>query len=88
MDAPDAGADLPLSSANGICPEVPAHLTIRILIAEAGSVEGLSQQEILAVETRCGPLLRAAKVKSRTEAGMPGQESAEIQMGIDKDLAV
>lgn len=52
VDAPDTGADVPLSSANGICLEVPAHLTIRILIAEAGSVEGLAQQEILAVETR------------------------------------
>lgn len=57
VDAPDAGADLPLSRANGICLEVPAQLTIRFLVAEAGSVEGVSQQEILGVETRCGPLL-------------------------------
>ncbi|XP_028621873.1 tectonic-2 [Grammomys surdaster] len=52
VDAPDTGADLPLSSANGMCPEVPAHLSMRILTAEAGSVEGVAQQEILAVETR------------------------------------
>ncbi|XP_036028342.1 tectonic-2 [Onychomys torridus] len=52
VDAPDTGADLPLSSANGICLEVPAQLTIRILVAEAGSVEGVPQQEILGVETR------------------------------------
>lgn len=52
VDAPETGADLPLSSANGICPEVPAQLTIRILIAEAGSVEGVAQHEILGMETR------------------------------------
>lgn len=52
VDAPDAGADLPLSSANGMCPEVPTHVTIRILTAEAGAVEGEAQREILAVETR------------------------------------
>ncbi|XP_051017402.1 tectonic-2 [Acomys russatus] len=52
VDAPDTGADLPPSSANSICLEVPAQLTIRILTAEAGSVEGVPQQEILAVETR------------------------------------
>ncbi|KAL6081615.1 hypothetical protein STEG23_007830 [Scotinomys teguina] len=52
VDAPDPGAHLPVSSANGICPEVPAQLTIRILFAEAGSVEGVAQQEILGVETR------------------------------------
>ncbi|MEJ1282096.1 tectonic-2 [Cricetulus griseus] len=52
VDAPDTGADLPLGSANGICLEIPAQLTIRILIAEAGSVEGVAQQEILGVETR------------------------------------
>ncbi|CAO2629683.1 Tctn2 [Lemmus lemmus] len=52
VDTPETGVDLPLSSANGICPEVPAQLTIRILIAEAGSVEGVAQHEILGVETR------------------------------------
>lgn len=61
VDAPDTGADLPLGSANGICLEIPAQLTIRILIAEAGSVEGVAQQEILGVETRCDPLLRVVK---------------------------
>lgn len=50
-----------------MCPEVPAQLSIRILTAEAGSVEGVAQHEILAVETRCGPFLRVAKVKSRTK---------------------
>lgn len=52
VDAPDAGADLPLSSVNGMCPEVPTHVTIRILTAEAGAVEGEALREILAVETR------------------------------------
>uniref|UniRef100_A0A8C6GRS8 Tectonic family member 2 n=1 Tax=Mus spicilegus TaxID=10103 RepID=A0A8C6GRS8_MUSSI len=51
-EAPVTGADLPLSSVNGVCPEVPARLSIRILTAEAGSVEGVAQREILAVETR------------------------------------
>ncbi|XP_029333660.1 tectonic-2 [Mus caroli] len=51
-DAPDTGANLPLSSVNGVCLEVPARLSIRILTAEAGSVEGVAQREILAVETR------------------------------------
>lgn len=52
IDAPDAGTDLPLTSANGMCPEVPTHVTIGILTAEAGAVEGEAQREILAVETR------------------------------------
>lgn len=45
-----------------MCPEVPAQLSICIFIAEAGSVEGVAQREILAVETRCGPSLRVAEV--------------------------
>ncbi|XP_075852580.1 tectonic-2 isoform X2 [Microcebus murinus] len=52
IQAPDTGADLPVSSANGICPDVPAQLHIRILISDAGLVEGITQQEILGVETR------------------------------------
>ncbi|GAB1290194.1 Tectonic-2 [Apodemus speciosus] len=51
-DAPDPDADLPQSNATGTCPEIPAQLSIRILTAEAGSVEGVAQWEILAVETR------------------------------------
>ncbi|XP_061025585.1 tectonic-2 isoform X2 [Eubalaena glacialis] len=51
-DAPDAGADPPVSNASGICLDVPAQLTIRILFSDAGAVEGMTQQEILGVETR------------------------------------
>ncbi|XP_073864431.1 tectonic-2 isoform X4 [Macaca fascicularis] len=52
VDAPDPGADPPASSLNGICLDVPARLSIRILISDAGAVEGITQQEILGVETR------------------------------------
>ncbi|XP_012519026.1 PREDICTED: tectonic-2 [Propithecus coquereli] len=52
VDAPDTGADPPVSSTSGICPDVPAQLHIRILISDAGLVEGITQQEILGVETR------------------------------------
>uniref|UniRef100_A0A8C9GIX3 Tectonic family member 2 n=1 Tax=Piliocolobus tephrosceles TaxID=591936 RepID=A0A8C9GIX3_9PRIM len=52
IDAPDPGADPPASSLNGICLDVPARLSIRILISDAGAVEGITQQEILGVETR------------------------------------
>ncbi|XP_062038368.1 tectonic-2 isoform X2 [Lepus europaeus] len=51
VDAPGAGADPP-TSASGLCLDVPAQLSVRILIAEAGAVQGLIQQEILGVETR------------------------------------
>ncbi|XP_057383324.1 tectonic-2 isoform X2 [Balaenoptera acutorostrata] len=51
-DAPDAGADPPVSNASGICLDIPAQLNIRILFSDAGAVEGMTQQEILGVETR------------------------------------
>uniref|UniRef100_A0A9L0JAD6 Tectonic family member 2 n=1 Tax=Equus asinus TaxID=9793 RepID=A0A9L0JAD6_EQUAS len=51
-DAPDTGADPSVSSTNGFCPDIPAQLSIRILISDAGAVEGITQQEILGVETR------------------------------------
>ncbi|XP_063470752.1 tectonic-2 isoform X8 [Symphalangus syndactylus] len=52
VDAPDPGADQLASSVNGMCLDIPAHLSIRILISDAGAVEGITQQEILGVETR------------------------------------
>ncbi|XP_058512791.1 tectonic-2 isoform X2 [Ochotona princeps] len=52
VDAPDAGADPPAGSAHGLCPDVPAQLSIRILVAQAGAVEGHPQWQILGVETR------------------------------------
>ncbi|EFB19396.1 hypothetical protein PANDA_000942, partial [Ailuropoda melanoleuca] len=50
-DFPDRGADPPVS-VSGICVDIPARLHIRILISDAGAVEGITQQEILGVETR------------------------------------
>ncbi|GAB5578974.1 tectonic-2 isoform X2 [Prionailurus iriomotensis] len=52
-DAPDTdtGAD-PSVSVNGICTEIPARLNVRILSSDAGAVEGITQQEILGIETR------------------------------------
>ncbi|XP_044786214.2 tectonic-2 isoform X4 [Bubalus bubalis] len=52
VDALDAGADPPDSNVSGICLDVPAQLNIRILFSDAGAVEGMTQQEILGVETR------------------------------------
>ncbi|XP_057602378.1 tectonic-2 isoform X3 [Hippopotamus amphibius kiboko] len=51
-DAPEAGADPPASNASGVCLDVPARLNIRILFSDAGAVEGMTQQEILGIETR------------------------------------
>ncbi|XP_060026598.1 tectonic-2 isoform X1 [Lagenorhynchus albirostris] len=51
-DAPDAGADPPVSNASGICLGVPAQLNVRILFSDAGAVEGMTQHEILGIETR------------------------------------
>lgn len=56
-DAPDTSADPSVSSANGICLDVPAQLSIRILTADAGAVEGVTQQEILGAETRSDHIL-------------------------------
>uniref|UniRef100_A0A2K5PHZ0 Tectonic family member 2 n=1 Tax=Cebus imitator TaxID=2715852 RepID=A0A2K5PHZ0_CEBIM len=52
VDAPDPGVDPLAGSVNGICLDIPAQLSIRILISDAGAVEGITQQEILGVETR------------------------------------
>ncbi|KAM6166523.1 tectonic-2 [Erethizon dorsatum] len=51
-DPPNTSVDLAASGVLGICPAVPAQLHIRILFADAGAVEGVTQQEILGVETR------------------------------------
>ncbi|KAM5199454.1 tectonic-2 isoform 2-T2 [Hipposideros larvatus] len=51
-DGPDTSADSSVSSVNGICLDIPAQLSIRILISDAGAVEGIPQQEILGTETR------------------------------------
>ncbi|XP_010598111.1 tectonic-2 isoform X2 [Loxodonta africana] len=52
VDAPDTGAGPSAWSTPGVCLGVPAQLSIRILISEVGAVEGVPQQEILAMETR------------------------------------
>lgn len=54
--APEPGADPPVGSANGTCPDVPAQLSIRILFSDAGAVEGIAQQEILGAEMRVSPV--------------------------------
>ncbi|XP_071671913.1 tectonic-2 isoform X4 [Patagioenas fasciata] len=35
---------------NGICPDIPANLNIRIIFADVGAIEGVPQPEILAVQ--------------------------------------
>ncbi|XP_055987370.1 tectonic-2 [Sorex fumeus] len=40
------------SGSGGICQEVPAQLLIRVLVSDAGAVEGIPQAAILSVETR------------------------------------
>ncbi|KAG8515009.1 Tectonic-2 [Galemys pyrenaicus] len=50
-EAPAPGAGAAAGPADGVCPDVPAQLTIRILFSDTGAVEGVPQQEILAVET-------------------------------------
>ena len=70
-DAPDTdtGAD-PSVSVNGICTDIPARLNVRILSSDAGAVEGITQQEILGIETRFDCILdkcrleRVSKVES------------------------
>uniref|UniRef100_A0A8C0ZLX5 Tectonic-2 n=1 Tax=Castor canadensis TaxID=51338 RepID=A0A8C0ZLX5_CASCN len=49
--APD-GANLSVSDAGGACLDVPAQLHIRVLVGEAGAVEGVAQREVVGVETR------------------------------------
>ncbi|XP_004690684.1 PREDICTED: tectonic-2 [Condylura cristata] len=51
-EAPDPGAGPAAGDFGGICPDIPAQLTIRILFSDTGAVEGVTQQEILSVETR------------------------------------
>lgn len=50
-DAADPGAAPPVS-VHGLCADVPARLHIRILFSDAGAVEGMTQHEIVGVETR------------------------------------
>ncbi|KAM4827229.1 tectonic-2 isoform 2-T2 [Thomomys bottae] len=52
VDAPVS----PVNSTYGICLDIPAHLHIRVLVANVGAVEGLVQQEVVAVETRFSTL--------------------------------
>ncbi|XP_006910037.1 tectonic-2 [Pteropus alecto] len=71
-DAPDTSADLSVSSANGICLDVPAQLSIRILTADAGAVEGVTQQEILGAETRF------SSVSWRFQCGLTCDDKADL----------
>ncbi|XP_037367202.1 tectonic-2 isoform X2 [Talpa occidentalis] len=51
-EAPDPGAGPAAGGPNGVCPDIPTQLTVRILFSDTGAVEGVPQQEILGVETR------------------------------------
>uniref|UniRef100_A0A8C3GV38 Tectonic family member 2 n=1 Tax=Corvus moneduloides TaxID=1196302 RepID=A0A8C3GV38_CORMO len=41
----------------GICPDIPANLNIRIIFAKVGAVQGIPQQQILAVQTSYSTVL-------------------------------
>ncbi|XP_054095063.1 tectonic-2 isoform X4 [Callithrix jacchus] len=72
VDAPDPGADLLAGSVNGICLDIPAQLSIRILISDVGAVEGITQQEILGVETRF------SSVNWQYECGLTCEHKADL----------
>uniref|UniRef100_A0A8C3WYM2 Tectonic family member 2 n=1 Tax=Catagonus wagneri TaxID=51154 RepID=A0A8C3WYM2_9CETA len=71
-DAPNTGADPAVSSSNGVCPDVPAQLSIRILFSDAGAVEGITQQEILGVETRL------SSVTWQYQCGLTCEDNADL----------
>ncbi|XP_045152661.1 tectonic-2 [Echinops telfairi] len=52
VDAADLGAGQPAGGVPGVCLNIPAQLSVRILVAEAGAVEGVAQQQIVGVEAR------------------------------------
>ncbi|XP_006865539.1 PREDICTED: tectonic-2 [Chrysochloris asiatica] len=52
VNGPETGAGPSARSVPNVCPDIPAQLSVRILISDVGVVEGVTQQEILGVETR------------------------------------
>ncbi|XP_036597678.1 tectonic-2 [Trichosurus vulpecula] len=49
-DVPSPGDSLHLSHIKGMCPDVPAVMTIRLLISSSGNLEGIPQHMILGAE--------------------------------------
>lgn len=64
---------------SGICLDVPAQLNIRILFSDAGAVEGMTQQEILGVETRYDGIEAKCALERVSKAeGMPKNQEIVI----------
>uniref|UniRef100_A0A8C0B4Q1 Tectonic family member 2 n=1 Tax=Buteo japonicus TaxID=224669 RepID=A0A8C0B4Q1_9AVES len=50
LDPFNSDINVSTGSLKGICPDIPANLNIRIIFADVGAVQGIPQQEILAVQ--------------------------------------
>ncbi|KFP25509.1 Tectonic-2, partial [Colius striatus] len=50
LDPLDSDTNVSTGSLKGICPDIPANLNIRIIFADVGAVQGITQREILAVQ--------------------------------------
>uniref|UniRef100_A0A8B9RWI3 Tectonic family member 2 n=1 Tax=Accipiter nisus TaxID=211598 RepID=A0A8B9RWI3_9AVES len=50
LDPVNSDTNVSTGSLKGICPDIPANLNIRIIFADVGAVQGIPQQEILAVQ--------------------------------------
>ncbi|XP_054700179.1 tectonic-2 isoform X2 [Grus americana] len=50
LDPFNSDTNVSTGSLKGICPDIPANLNIRIIFADVGAVQGIPQQEILAVQ--------------------------------------
>ncbi|XP_032732350.1 tectonic-2 [Lontra canadensis] len=70
-DAADPGAARPVS-VRGLCAGVPARLHIRILVSDAGAVEGMTQHEIVGVETRL------STVNWQFQCGLTCEDKADL----------
>uniref|UniRef100_A0A8C8SFA6 Tectonic family member 2 n=1 Tax=Pelusios castaneus TaxID=367368 RepID=A0A8C8SFA6_9SAUR len=50
LDPSNLNANTSVGNLKGICSDIPANLNIRIITADVGAVEGISQEEILGVQ--------------------------------------
>uniref|UniRef100_A0A663MHB8 Tectonic family member 2 n=1 Tax=Athene cunicularia TaxID=194338 RepID=A0A663MHB8_ATHCN len=50
LDPFNSDTNVSTGSLKGVCPDIPANLNIRIIFADVGAVQGIPQQEILAVQ--------------------------------------
>ncbi|NXX86545.1 TECT2 protein, partial [Urocolius indicus] len=50
LDPLGSDTNVSTGSLKGICPDIPANLNIRIIFADVGAVQGITQREILAVQ--------------------------------------